>query len=361
MSDFFSMEPCARCDASENEVRLYDAIYEGRMSSICERCSIIENIPIIKKPAAAQLKESEQGTGVLPRMKRLSGIKDDKPDEIYFREDKLKELESKPELEIPEQEKLNLIEHFHWAIMKERRRKGLTPEKLAEVLGESSTVVQMIEKGKLPENAEVLIRKLEQFFQIKLRKITETERFLREQQRKQSQQPVLLNQKGEELEIVPEEKIKLFDRESENNEIELESKEQTQEQIPKQNNLEVQIEIPEEEIIDIEDTEIKEKKGLDQETGEFNISKADINEINISDLKDLSRKKIEATKRERVEEARKMAEKDRLIEAKKEELRLRKEKESSELNQILGGTELIGGNPEKEKEIHEEDFDEELI
>jgi len=54
--------------------------------------------------------------------------------------------------------------------MKERRRKGLSPEKLAESLGESVVVVQMIEKGKLPENAESLIRKLELVFSNKIKK-----------------------------------------------------------------------------------------------------------------------------------------------------------------------------------------------
>ena len=43
-------ERCARCDVNGEEVRLFDAVYDGRMGQICERCSIIENIPIIKKP-----------------------------------------------------------------------------------------------------------------------------------------------------------------------------------------------------------------------------------------------------------------------------------------------------------------------
>ena len=60
--------------------------------------------------------------------------------------------------------------------MKNRRRKGLSQAQLAEVLGESEAVIQMIEKANLPENAGVLVKKLEQFFQIRLRKITEMEK-----------------------------------------------------------------------------------------------------------------------------------------------------------------------------------------
>ncbi len=329
------VERCTRCGVNENEVRLYDAIYEGRMSSICERCAIIENIPVIKKPAASQLKESEQGAGIFPRMKRLAGIKDEKKEDFYFREDKLKELEEKPELELPEQEKLNLIEHFHWEIMKNRRRKGLSPEKLAEALGESGVVIQMVEKGKLPENAENLIRKLEQFFQIRLRKISETEIFLKQQEKK----PVLLDEEGNEIDIVPEEEIKIIEPEIEENIF----------------NSEVS-----ESLINIEDRK-KNLSGIDMEKGEFDIKKANLSQIKISDLKELNKKRIEATRKEQIEEAKRIAERERLIEARKEKLRLLREKEANELDRILGGTELIGGNPEKEKLIFEEDFDGELI
>ena len=44
------MEECEICGISGKEVRLFDAIHEGRMSQVCERCSLVENIPIIKKP-----------------------------------------------------------------------------------------------------------------------------------------------------------------------------------------------------------------------------------------------------------------------------------------------------------------------
>tara|TARA_Y100000034_G_scaffold18330_1_gene20261 strand:+ start:9937 stop:10950 length:1014 start_codon:yes stop_codon:yes gene_type:complete len=336
------VEKCVRCDASGEEVRLYDGVYDGRMSSICERCSIIENIPIIKKPNPVQLKESEQGAGVFSRMKRLSGMEDEKSGEIYFREDKLKELESKPELEVPEQEKLNLIEHFHWEVMKNRRRKGLSQKQLAESLGESEVAMQMIEKGELPENAEVLIRKLEQFFQVKLKKITETEEFLQAHDEKE---PVLLDEQGHELIEIPEEVVEIEEPQRPEGLVE-ESKGED-------------LEIIEEESEGSED--IGEKPGFDLEAGELDITKANLNEIKIQDLQELNRKKVEATRKEQIEEQKSIEERNRLIEARKEELRLIKEKETDDLDEVLGGTELIGGNPEKEKEVDEKEFDEELI
>jgi len=120
--------------------------------------SIIENVPIIKKPATEQLKEAESGIGVYERMQRIQGVKEERKKDVFFKEDKINELNSHPELELPEQKKLNLIEHFHWELMKLRRRKGLTQQQLAENLGESEIAIQMMEKSKLPENAETLIK-----------------------------------------------------------------------------------------------------------------------------------------------------------------------------------------------------------
>ena len=203
------VDVCERCGVNGTEVRLFDGVYEGRMANLCERCSIVENIPIIKKPAASQLKESERGVeGVYDRMKRMSGVREEKGDETYFQEDKLQELEKHPELELPERDSLNLIEYFHWEVMKNRRRRGMSQKQLAESIGESEVAIQMIEKAKLPENAESIIRKLEQLFQVKLRNVSEMERML--SSRAGIKEPILLGEDGRELEIIPEDEDSVF-------------------------------------------------------------------------------------------------------------------------------------------------------
>src|SRR3989344_970569 len=156
---------CDVCGVSEDKVRLFDAIYQGKMSNLCERCSIIENIPIVKTPNVSQLKESEV-IRMSDRMKHLSGVRNSGKKETFFKEDRLKELDKNPDLELPEKDRLKLINHFHWEIMKRRRRKGLSEKKLAETLGESEVAIKMLEKAKLHQNAEILIKKLEKFFQV---------------------------------------------------------------------------------------------------------------------------------------------------------------------------------------------------
>lgn len=336
------MEKCIRCNVREDEVKLFDAIYNGRMGFICERCAIIENIPVIKKPDTSQLKESEQAVGVMDRMKRLSGIKNTEKDETFFREDELNELDENPELERPEKEKLNLVNHFHWDIMKNRRRKGLTHQQLAETLGESEIAVAMIEKGKLPENADSLINKLEQYFQVKLRKIPEIERIMEEKH----QMPILRDEKGKQLKTIPEEELQP-EIISSTSEIQaskpIEIDDYNVEEIKQIN--EPQIPDEDKEIID-EEIEIPD---------EFNIQKANFDEVTIQDLKEIHRKKIEASKQEMKEEQTRIEERQRVIEARKEELRLRREKESDELDKSLGGTELL--NESENQDIPKPDED----
>jgi ribosome-binding protein aMBF1 (putative translation factor) len=351
------VERCARCNINGEEVRLFDAIYEGRMESLCERCSIIENIPIIKKPAASQLRNSEKSFGVYSRMKRLAGIKDHKKEETFFREDRLNELNEHPNLETPEKDNLNLINNFHWEIMKNRRRKGLSQKQLAENLGESEIVIQMIEKAKLPEKAEQLIRKIEQFLQVKLTKISDAQRFLQVKRKS----PVLLDSEGRELFNIPEPEIKKEIKEKYSEEklvddfledIEIEMKKPEEVRIsksvkPMETKETFHKEEPEQKLI-----------GINIEKGEFDIEKANLRDVKISDIKELHRKKIEVTKKEQIEEQKRIESRNRLIEARKEELRLMKEKESSKLDEILGGTELLvsqKSNNESEdfKEIEE--------
>jgi len=169
------METCFRCGKNGKEVKLLDAIYENEMVKICERCSVGEDIPVLRKPSTSQLRESEKAYGVYQRMRRLAGlVKEEKKTESVL--DQLKRLEENPELEMPEEKKpLELIDNFHWHVQRARRNKGLSQKQLGWALGESEAAISLIEKAQLPEDSEKLLRKLEQFLQITITKKTEEE------------------------------------------------------------------------------------------------------------------------------------------------------------------------------------------
>lgn len=296
------MDNCARCNVSANVVQLHDAVYEGKLDLICERCAIIENIPIIKKPNPEQLKESEKGVGVYERMRRISGMKDEKKPDILLREERLKELEKNPGLESPEKKKPELIEHFHWEITRNRRKKGLSQEQLAQRIGVSVIAIEVLEKGKIPDNAEEIIRRLENFFLMRLVKVSELEIINKMKQRQAMGKPVLLDGYGNELDHIPEPEIEHS-----------------------------------------EEVEEEKQIGID-ESGDFDINRTDIAKVTVNDLREFHKKRVEVSKQEQREEQRRIEERQRLIEARKEELRSLKEKESKEIDKVLGGSELL--NPE---------------
>lgn len=378
------VEKCARCTVSGEKVRLFDAIYDGKSAMICERCSIIENIPLIKKPNTKQLKESEKSIDVYERMKRMSGYKEPKKQDSFFKEDRLKELEKNPRLELPEYEQLNLIDHFHWEIMKNRRRKGLSHRQLAETIGESEIAIEMLERGKIPENADVLIRKLEQFFQVSLRRITAAEEMILRKARIERTKPVLLDEYGNELDKIPEPEIQLDESEEElleektpkkiivtnferknilGEDFDIERPWRRGNAIEKKQEPKPQFLSPYlGRLRSVEQTSKNLKtpeKELAQKPGDFDIRNTDLTKVTVKELKEMHRMKLDVSKQERIEEQKRIEEKQRLIEARKEEFRLIKEKESRKIDDVLGGAELLGKKKISSDSLNK--FDEELI
>lgn len=172
------MEFCLRCGRGEEEVRLLDAIYETQIMKICEECALIEDIPIIRRPTTIQLRESHKPYSVYERLKKISGV-ENKQDEISriaqdmvsgkFSKDK-KQEEDKWTRAKRMNKPLNLIDNFHWKILMERKRKKMTRKELGDVLGESEIAIKMIENKEMPDDADKLISKIEQYFEINLRK-----------------------------------------------------------------------------------------------------------------------------------------------------------------------------------------------
>jgi len=161
------MEKCSQCGRTDEEVRLFDGFYVTESVRICERCALINNIPIIKRPSTVQLKESESPYGVRTRLMRLAHIGEETKKEKSPYEE-LKEIEGNPELEQPEELVFKLVDNFHWIIQTERRRKGFTTKQLAEALHESENAIKLLEKGIIPSKSLDLIRGIEQLLKVRI-------------------------------------------------------------------------------------------------------------------------------------------------------------------------------------------------
>lgn len=162
------MENCFRCGISGNKSRLLDAISEEEIVKICEECAEISDLPIVsnysygksnseKKPSVYErLKKISENNPILSKQETtLSGIVDKKIREKY-------ENENKPKIE--------LIDNFHWIIFRARRGSKLTQKQLAEVISEPESSIKMIEQGRFPTDSYRLITKLEQYFNIRIKK-----------------------------------------------------------------------------------------------------------------------------------------------------------------------------------------------
>lgn len=404
------MDKCIRCKAGENQARLFDAIYLGRSVQICERCSIIENIPIIEKPKMQQQPES-----VIERMRRLSGTDERKKQDTFILKERLNMINEKPA-----KKTLELKEHFQWDLMRTRRRKGITQEQLANTIGVPVSVIERLEVGEIPEtNAEIIIRRIEIILNINLRKIDEFEEIA-----KNKYQPIrLLDEYGNVLDRIPEPEII---PEFETEEIQITEEHPAEE--PKKTKIsfkerfsrlfkteeeEIPEAIIETKVIEIKQEpktdpldkfkpyelpytrgriglkklqEIREKERIEKlkqeqeklkkeqekklreissprevldESGELDVAKARLTNVKIADLRELQKEKLHLTKEEKEEEAKKIERRNRLIEARKEELRLLKEKQSKNIDSLLGGSELLKKEDEKTSsiEIDESDVD----
>ena len=316
------MKYCERCGVAEDKVQLYDVIADLKMSVLCERCAIIDNVPIIKKPNTAQLKNFEKPLTVNNRMRSLAGLPKENKATSYFPQDRLNELNKNPSLEFPEKNRLNLIDNFHWEIMRVRRRKGFSIPQLAAAIGESAVALEMIEKGKIPAQADSIIKKIEQFFQIQLRNIP-----LHEQMIKKQQKPVLRDQEGRPIEIIPEEEF----REEIDNEGEIIQKE-------------AQPITPDDYLNTDETLDVKKARTLG---------------VTIGDLHKIHKKKIEVTRQERVEEQKKIEERRRILMAQREQERSkieeRKKQEAPHTTPLDQRQKLLQQHKQEQEKLREKE------
>lgn len=174
------MEQCVKCLREDNQVKLVDAIYGGEIVKICEECAAREDFPIIRRPSSFQLKEAEKSSTVYQRLSRMAGIKPaevKKPEIKGITLDRLRPAKSYSQLHAERMTRatkinkpLDLIDNFNWAIQMARRERKLSPGQLAEMIGETESIVKMLESGNLPDDASKILDKLEQALKIKLRK-----------------------------------------------------------------------------------------------------------------------------------------------------------------------------------------------
>jgi len=174
------------CGVSDARALLFDVVLLDGIDKVCRKCSFEEDSPIIKKPNFQEV--VEKPLSVRERLSKLSNFESRGESEIHsFSSEKFeKENEELKREETKLNEIVNrnfrrtvgttdlrneLIDNFHWIVMRARRSKHLMQKEMADKIKESEVSLRMFEKGVV--NDMNLVKKIENFLSIRLRKEAE--------------------------------------------------------------------------------------------------------------------------------------------------------------------------------------------
>lgn len=172
------MANCFRCGISDEAELLFDAISNHGLVKICKKCSEYENFPLIDK---SYQDKPEKTKTVYERLSRMANLDAEKHRSfIKNRDETIKRQRIDKSLKDVIDEKFSqrifgslkarkdLIENFHWLLMRVRRAKKITQKQLAEIIEEPELAIKMAEEGFIADNSDTLVRKLENYFKIRL-------------------------------------------------------------------------------------------------------------------------------------------------------------------------------------------------
>jgi ribosome-binding protein aMBF1 (putative translation factor) len=187
----FLMSICIKCHASEDNTILLEAISGKGIVKICAKCNITENLPVIRKADEFRLQEANKSKGTYERLAhyaKLDPVEHRKKfTEITMgrsfagqqaqqahQERSLREIVDKNVKKKIEEKKSapkeDLVDNFHWLIMRARRAKKITQAQFASSIQEQEHSIKLLEEGIVPEGNPGIIKKVEDALNVRLKK-----------------------------------------------------------------------------------------------------------------------------------------------------------------------------------------------
>ena len=173
---------CSKCGAPEELAKLFDVISGEGIVKLCQRCLSYDNAPVIKKPSSEQMNNMNKSESMYKRLSNSAGL-DPEKHKANLELSKKKELVKKQEVTLrdlvdqkfdkfgedkPKKEREDLVDNFHWILMRARRSKKMTVSQLAQEIGESEKSIKLAEQGVLPEKDYNLAIKLEEVLGVRI-------------------------------------------------------------------------------------------------------------------------------------------------------------------------------------------------
>jgi ribosome-binding protein aMBF1 (putative translation factor) len=160
---------CAICYKGQDQVELFEGIYNQEIIQVCNSCAIEEGIPVIRKPSSSQIEKSKEANySVRDRMERISGMRKTSQisDEQSLIQGRMARLREQPK----KQNHPDVLDNYYWTVNMARRRRKMSTLQLSTSTGISKETIEEIEKGIIPQNFKEVFKKLEYFFGEKLLK-----------------------------------------------------------------------------------------------------------------------------------------------------------------------------------------------
>ena len=166
---------CFKCGVPEDRAFLYEVISPKGIVRVCRKCSHDLDFPMIKTSTDFEEKGVKKRSTVREIMERLSGVKHSpsKQKELEKQDSHLKKIVEENLEEIIKASPIStdeFVDNFHWAIMRARRREKLTQTELARKIHESEIAVKLAEQGIVSEQTPGLVKKLEAYLNVRIKK-----------------------------------------------------------------------------------------------------------------------------------------------------------------------------------------------
>ncbi|MEK6895129.1 MAG: hypothetical protein AABX48_01275 [Nanoarchaeota archaeon] len=179
------MDYCYFTGVSEEKEPLFDVIYQDKIVKASESAVHELGLVVLRKPRTIKPGELDKKQSVYERLSRMSGVdrnfmKQNRADNVQVRKEiteRQKEVslrdivekkykEEHPSAQVNEKRD-DLVDNFHWIIMRARRIKKVTQEQMAKDLNVHLDLVKNAEKGFMGSDSG-FIYKLESYLNIKL-------------------------------------------------------------------------------------------------------------------------------------------------------------------------------------------------
>ncbi len=150
-------------------MEMVEAIDDGRIVRVSEEYAKRERLPILRRSNVESKEKKIVSEGDLVKRREFSGrgiFDSGRRDKGILAFEEYRRPLKRNESDVSNE----LIDNFHWEILKRRKEKEISRKQFASDLSVSEDEIKIVENGRLPKNDFVLINKIQSYLGINLRK-----------------------------------------------------------------------------------------------------------------------------------------------------------------------------------------------